>query len=150
MDTRTSTAKRRTLTASGMVSALASDLSLVKSQDGLTLNDMARILGKSTDRVGKYLAGEGTMDVVTFGLAKHQWNGRFTGSFDRLIGESRGDTTSDRAKGTCVLKAALALSEALEGDDHIDGREVHSNRKIIEDARDALTALLGKLELRAA
>jgi hypothetical protein len=59
------------------------------------------------------------------------------------------DTDADRTQQNKVLKAALALSIALEDDDQISPEEVRRNRATIETARDALDALLAKL-LRAA
>lgn len=59
------------------------------------------------------------------------------------------DTDTDRARESSVLKAALALSEALADDDEITPAEVRANRATIEAARDALDQLLSKL-VRAA
>jgi hypothetical protein len=63
--------------------------------------------------------------------------------------EATCSTDSDRSQQSKVLKAALALSIALEDDGEISPEEVRQNRATIEQARDALDALLGKL-VRAA
>lgn len=59
-------------------------------------------------------------------------------------------STDDRVAQSSVLKAALALSIALEDDDQIDADEVRQNRATIEAAVDALNGLLGKLNPRVA
>jgi len=79
-----------------------------------------------------------------------EWNGRFTGKLDRLCHDSRPTASEpDRIRGSKVLKAALALSVALEDDDEITPDEVRGNRSTIEQARDALDELLRKI-VRAA
>lgn len=55
----------------------------------------------------------------------------------------------DRVAQSSVLKAALALSIALEDDDRIDAEEVRQNRATIEEAIVALQGLLARL-VRAA
>jgi hypothetical protein len=62
---------------------------------------------------------------------------------------SRCDTDSDRASQSQVLKAALALSVALEDDDQVDVTEVKANKATIIAARDALDGLLAKLDAPA-
>lgn len=52
---------------------------------------------------------------------------------------------TDRACESKVLRAALALSLALADDDQISADEVRANLPAIEEAIEALTALLGKL-----
>ena len=59
------------------------------------------------------------------------------------------DTDADRTRQNKVLKAALALSEALEDDNQVSPEEVRQNRATIEAARDALDQMLAKL-VRAA
>lgn len=131
------------------VAALSKALGEIKHSDGLTLDDLAAVLGKSSDQVAKYLAGEAKMDAVTYGRGKREWNGRFTGYFDRLCTDSRPGAASDRDCESSILKAALALSVALSDDDQISAREIRANRHTIEAARDALDALLGRIRVAA-
>lgn len=131
------------------IASLSKALGEIKHQDGLTLDDLAAVLGKSSDQVAKYLAGEAKMDAVTFGRGKREWNGRFTGYFDRLCVDSRPGTESDREHESSVLKAALALSIALSDDNEITAREIRANRPTIEAARDALEALLCRVKVAA-
>jgi hypothetical protein len=119
--------------------------SLIKSQDRLTFSDLGAVLGKSEDQAAKYCDASASMDVVTFARAKREWNGRFTGALDRLCHDSRPAAGSDRGRHCKLLKAALAVAEALEDDDDVDASEVRANRVAIEDARDALNDLLAKL-----
>jgi hypothetical protein len=88
------------------------------------------------------------MDAIAFARGKREWNGRFTGQFDRLCVESRPAALSDRIAHTTVLKAVLALSEALEDGD-ISAEEVRDNRAVLEAGRDAIDGLLRKM-VRAA
>lgn len=141
--------KKPVFSASAILEAIASELSLIKSQDKLTYADLGAVLGKSEDQAAKYCDGTATMDAITFARGKREWNGRFTGKYDALCVESRPEGVHDRTAQCRVLKAALAMSEALEGDDIICRKEVRDNRKALEDARDAIDAQLEKL-VRAA
>jgi hypothetical protein len=136
---------RPVFSASAVLDAVAAELSLIKSQDRLTFSDLGAVLGKSEDQAAKYCDASASMDVVTFARAKREWNGRFTGALDRLCHDSRPAAGSDRGRHCKLLKAALAVAEALEDDDDVDASEVRANRVAIEDARDALNDLLAKL-----
>lgn len=136
--------------ASSVLAAIGDELSLIRQQDGLTWADIGAELGKSPDQAAKYADGSAEMGIIAFARAKRRWNGRFTGSLDRLIHGSKVGSDHDRVRHSKVLKAALALSVALEDDDEIDASEVRANRASIEAARDALDGLLAKLSVRAA
>ena len=136
---------RPVFSAFAVLDAVATELSLIKSQDRLTFSDLGAVLGKSEDQAAKYCDASASMDVVTFARAKREWNGRFTGALDRLCHDSRPAAGSDRGRHCKLLKAALAVAEALEDDDDVDASEVRANRVAIEDARDALSDLLAKL-----
>jgi DNA-binding IclR family transcriptional regulator len=131
--------------ASAVLDAIASELTAIKAADELTWSDMARVLGKSPDQAAKYADGTAEMGVVAFAAAKREWNGRFTGAVDRLCVDSRPSGDTDRSRQSMVLKAALALSIALEDDGEIDAGEVRQNRACLEGARDAIDQLLRKL-----
>lgn len=130
--------------ASNVRWALATALEEIKQADDLTDEDIAKVLGKSPDRARAYRRQEATMDAEAFGRAKREWNGRFTGYFDRLCVDSRPGAHCDRSALTALLEAAAALSKALE-DGIIEPREVLENRGELERARDAIDAQLGKL-----
>lgn len=136
--------KRPVFSASHVLDSIASELSLIKSQDSLTYADLGRVLGKSEDQAAKYCDGTAEMGVVAFASAKREWNGRFTGALDRLCHDSRPGEHDDRAATNSILKAALALSVALE-DGNVDHEEVRANRATLENARDAIDAQLAKL-----
>lgn len=136
--------------ASSVLTAVADELSLIRQQDGLTWADIGVELGRSGDQAAKYADGSAEMGIIAFARARRRWNGRFTGALDRLIEGERHNDEHDRVRHSKILKAALALSVALEDDDQIDAKEVHANRATIESARDALDALLGKLAVRSA
>jgi hypothetical protein len=139
-----SSGKRPVFSASSVLEALGADLELIKRQDKLTYADIGAVLNKSEDQAAKYCEGTAEMGVVAFARGAREWNGRFSGSLMQLCVDSRPATGCDRARQTKVLKAALALSEALEDDEEIDAQEVKDNRAIIEAARDALDELLRK------
>lgn len=147
--TRSSTPQRSIYSASNAVEALAKALTEIKHEDGLTDADIGAVLGKSEDMAAKYRTGLATMDFITFGRGKHYWNGRFTGHFDRLCADSRPGAHCDHAGQSTILKAALALSVALE-DGLVDREEVRANRSTLENARDAIEAQLAKLVSAAA
>jgi hypothetical protein len=126
-----------------IIEALGSALLRIKQEDELTWPDMGVALGKSDDRAALYASGQATMDVVTFYRAKQAFNGRFTGEADKLVEGARG-TVDPQHGQSCILKAALALSVALEDGDLTDA-EVRANRTTLHNARDAIDGLLARL-----
>ena len=141
--------KRATYSASNALEALGRALHEIKVQDGLTWADVGAVLGVGDDQAAKYAEGTATMNVVTFGRGKKEFNGRFTGYFDRLCEDSRPGKTCDRTGQSKILAAALALNIALE-DGEVDVEEVRANRATLEDARDAIDAQLAKLRVAVA
>lgn len=136
--------------ASSVLDGLGEALTTIRREDKLTFGDIAAVLGVSEDQAARYCAGSATMNAVTFFRGKREWNGRFTGAADRLCEHHRNGHGRDRARGSAVLKAALALSVALEDDEEITPDEVRANRATIEQARDALDELLRKLSPKIA
>lgn len=130
--------------ASNALAAIGNALGEIRQQDGLTWGEMGRVLGKSDDQAAKYADGSAEMGVVAFGLAKREWNGRFTGPFDRLCVGSRPGPLNDHTAHSAVLRGALAMSEALQNGNQIYDWEVKANRAALEAARDALEELLAK------
>lgn len=142
--------ERAVFSASNVLNVVGEALSAIRRDDQLTFADMAAVLGKSEDQAAKYCAGSAEMGIVSFARALREWNGRFGGSLIRLCHDSRPAATSDRGKQSAVLKAALALSLALEDDEEVDAEEVRRDRGALENARDAIDALLAKLQPREA
>ena len=137
--------KRPVFSASSALEAIATALSEIKRDDRLTYADLGALIGKSEDQAAKYCDGSATMDAITFGRAKREWNGRFTGYFDRLCVESRPATSTDRHDSNVILSAALTMCKALEDNNTIDRNEVLASRSELEAARDAIEAQLSKL-----
>jgi hypothetical protein len=135
---------RAVYSASAAREAIARALQEIKAQDRLTWSDVAAVLGKSPDMAAKYADATAAMDVETFGRGKREWNGRFTGYFDRLCESSRPGAHCDRGGLSSILSAAMALSIALE-DGKVEAEEVRANRHTLENARDAIEAQLSKL-----
>ena len=121
----------------------------IKAEDGLTWVDIGAVLGVSDDQAAKYAEGTAKMNAVTFGRGKRNWNGRFTGYFDRLCVESRPGIACREAEST-VLKAVMAMSVALSDDNQISETEIRDNRHSLENARDAIDQLLGRIGVRGA
>jgi len=145
MPSPTIAGKQPAYSASNALEALGRALHEIKSQDGLTWSDIGAVLGVGDDQAAKYAEGTAAMNAVTFGRGKKEWNGRFTGYFDRLCEDSRPGTLCDRSALTAVLDAAAKISHMLE-DGEIKPKEVRDHRKELEAARDALDAQLGKLK----
>lgn len=145
---RKSTPQRSIFSASAVLDAIASELTVIKHEDGLTDADLGRILGKSEDQAAKYRTGLAEMGIVAFAAGKREWNGRFTGALDRLCVDSRPGKICDYTALTTVLDAAARISKALE-DGTITPDEVRDNRPSLEQARASIDALLGKMRIVA-
>ena len=141
--------KKPTYSASNAVEALGRAIAEIKHQDSLTWADIGAVLGKSEDQAAKYADGTATMDAITYGRGKREWNGRFTGYFDRLCVDSRPSGVSDHSTLTAVLNAAASLSHALE-DGEVSPEEVREHRSELEAASDAIQEQLKKLTVSAA
>lgn len=139
---------RTVYSASAAVEALGRALSEIKAADRLTWSDIGAVLGVSDDQAAKYADGTATMNAVTLGRGKREWNGRFTGYFDRLCEDSRPGKVCDRSTLTAILDLSFRLSKFLE-DGEIDPDEVRECRSQLEHVRDLITAQLGKLRLVA-
>lgn len=143
MTDRTIHGNRSPASASDILESVGRDLLQIKLDDRLTFADLGAVLGKSEDQAAKYCEGSADMGLVSFARGMSAWNGRFTNRLANLLtGEP--DATCDHAKQSKVLKAALALSVALE-DGAVDDEEIRQNRRTIEHAVDALQALLSRV-----
>lgn len=134
---------RPAYSASNAVEAIGRALHEIRQQDGLTWGDVGAVLGVSEDQAAKYANGMATMSAVTYGRGKREWNGRFTGPFERLCVDSRPGNHCDYAALTSVLTAATTISAALS-DGQITASEIRAARTQLEQARDDLDALLSK------
>lgn len=143
--TGTSTPTRPVFSASTVRDKIADTLAAIKEEDCLTYADMGRVMGKSGDRAEAYCNGDFS-DMSGFSMlaAWREWNGRFIGPIRALVEGSRPGAHCDHAGQSSILKAALALSVALE-DGVVDREEVRANRSTLECARDAIEAQLAKL-----
>ena len=135
---------------SDALDTLGEDIAAIRAEDSLTWADMGRGMGKCKDRAQDYSKGLSDMPVSAFLLGCREWNGRFAGRVLAMIGkrladlETRAEHTSDRAKESSVLKAALALSVAL-ADDNLSDEEIVSNRETLDSAAAAIDALLARI-----
>lgn len=134
---------RSIYSASAAAAAIGRAILEIKSEDTLTWAEIGIVLGKSEDQVAKYADGSAYMDFVTYGRGKREWNGRFTGYFERLCVDSRPGNQCDHSALTNVLSAATSLSQSL-ADGEITAAEIRESRQLLEQARDDLDALLSK------
>lgn len=134
--------------ASLIGAALGDALSRIRQEDRMTWGALGEVLGKSEDQVAKYADGTATMDVVTFYRGKAAWNGRFTGAADKLVEAARGEADGHHTQ-SCILKAALELSVAL-ADGELSVAEIRAAAGTLQNARDAVDALLARLTPKAA
>ena len=140
----------RTFSASAILDAVAADLSQIRDEDGLTYAELGTVLGKSGDQAEKYTKGTAEMGIVAYARAKREWNGRFAGSVNRLIAEARGETTTDREDECALIRAVMALADALADDGEVSVAEVRQHRAVLEQAGEAIAHQLAKLPPRAA
>ena len=146
MQHRTSTRPTMVFSASNARAVVAESLQTIKDEHGYTDEDLGRVLGKSEDRAAAYRKGDSGMDAFSFMAAWREWNGDFIGPIRRFVEGSRPKSVGDRLAQHHVLSAATALSEALSGTDELDPETIRKNRAVLEQGRDALDALLGKLK----
>lgn len=142
----------RSVSASEMMEAIGESLSAIKSEDGLTDADLGAELGKSEDQAAKYRTSLAEMPATVFIRACRRWNGRFA---NRVFGLFGGKLVmldpgagSDRAGQTALMRAVLALQDALE-DDVLDDVELVQRRAIIEEAGRAIDRWRNRLSLRS-
>jgi hypothetical protein len=139
------TTRRRAITASAILDAIADALTLIKHEDRLRWSDMGEIIGKSEDQVAKYADGSATMDVISAAKARAAWGSRFTGNIDRLIDKERAPISEGQAQH-CILKCALAIEESRDQHGRLTIEDIRSNRATLENARDAIDAQLKRLK----
>ena len=128
---------------SNALEALGRAIHEIRHQDGLTWADIGAVLGVSDDQAANYANARAQMPVSVYGRGKREWNGRFTGYFERLCVDSRPGNHCDYTALTNVLTAATSISEAL-ADGQITAAEIRECRSRLEQARDDLDALLSK------
>lgn len=135
--------KNRFLSASMILEAAGDALSRIRHEDGLKWADIGHVLGKSEDQAAKYADGTAEMGLVASVRAKQVWGERFTGGINALL--TPATTFQDaQASQSAILKAALALSVALEDGD-LSVAEIRANRSTLERAGEAIAAQLARL-----
>lgn len=134
---------RRAVTASVILETLGDALSRIRQEDRLTWADMGRVVGKSEDQAAKYADGTAEMGAVALFYAKQAWGERFTGGINALLLDSK-PANDPQAAQSCILKAALALSIALE-DGELSEKEIAANRSTLERASEAIASQLARL-----
>lgn len=135
--------KRRTISASGILTALGDALSRVRAEDRLTWDDVGRVLGKSPDQAAKYADASAEMGVTAFAFAVREWGSRFTGGLDRLLAGDAGEECPRRAE-TDILRCALTLSSLL-ADGELSVAEIRDNLSVLETARDRIDGQLARV-----
>lgn len=145
--------RHRIASASSMLAALGDSLTAIKREDELTDSDLAAGLGKGDDQAAKYRTGLAEMSVTTFLRGCLHWNGRFANTALAMVGMKlvpmdAGEVT-DRQGVTSLMRAVLALQEALEDDGVVDDVELIQSRALIEDAGRFVDQCRERLKVRA-
>jgi len=141
---------RKGFCVSDALDTLGEDIARIRQEDGLTWEDVGRELGKCKDRARDYSKALSEMPLSVFLLGCRRWNGRFAGRVLAMIGkrladlETSAEHSTDRAKESSILKAALALSVALD-DDLLSDEEIRANRQTLEEASASIDALLRRI-----
>src|SRR4051812_17229302 len=126
--------RNRPLTASDIRETVGDALASIRIEDKLTWIDLGEILGKSDDQAAKYADGSAEMGIVCYTKARIAWGSRFTGAIDKIVERVSPNVDAKQAQ-SCILKAALALSVALE-DGELTDDEIRANRSTLERAKD--------------
>lgn len=135
------------VSSSAILKEAGDALGRIRQEDNLTWADMGTVLGKDGDQAAKYADGSAEMKLVACFRAKQVWGERFAGPINALFRHTV--TPQDaQASQSAILKAALALSVALEDGD-LSVAEVRSNRSTLESARQAIDAQLQRLNPRS-
>jgi succinyl-CoA synthetase alpha subunit len=135
--------KRRTVSASSLLTALGSDLGQIRQDDKLTWADLGRVLGKSEDQAAKYADGTAEMPVTAYLFGQHAWGTRLTGRVEALVSAARAPV-HDHHVLPDLLGCAKGLADGLR-DGSLSLRDIAANRSEIEEAITALQGLLEKL-----
>lgn len=134
---------KRAVPASRILEELGNALGRIRQEDHLTWADIGSHLGKSEDQAAKYADATAEMGAVACFKAWHLWGERFSGGAKALFEHPVARHDAHRAQ-SCVLRAALALAEALE-DGELTVQEIHANRSTLENALDAISAQLARI-----
>jgi hypothetical protein len=134
------------LTSSRILKAVGDDISKIKSEDELTWVEVGEILGVSDDQAAKYADGSASMNLVTYTKGRIAWNGRFTGSLDKLVEGSAGQVDGHHVL-TLLFTAGGAIAKALE-DGALSDHEILKARKNLEDLKAAIDKLLARITPR--
>jgi hypothetical protein len=133
----------RAVSASQILQQLGDALSRIRQEDRLTWADIGAHLGKSEDQAAKYADGTAEMGAVACFRAWNLWGERFCGGAKSLFVKSHNDHDARMAQ-SCVLRAALALAEALEDGD-LTLQEIRDNRGTLEKAQTVIAAQLARI-----
>ena len=135
------------LTSSRILSAVGDDLLKIKSEDRLTWVDVGEVLGVSDDQAAKYADASAAMNLVTFIRGKLAWNGRFTGTLDKLVERST-DHIDGHHLMTLLFECGGELARAME-DGALTDEEIRKARKQLELLRAGIDKLLARIGPKA-
>ena len=137
----------KTARASDILEALGNDLLKIKMEDKLTWAELGRVLGVSEDQAAKYADGTATMNAVAYTFGRIAWNGRFTGSLDKLV-ERATDHIDGHHLMTLLFECGGELARAME-DGTLTDEEIRKARKQLESLRAGIDKLLARIGPRA-
>jgi hypothetical protein len=137
----------RAVSASSLIESLATSLSSIKHEDGLTDQELGRYLHKGTDAGKAYRTGYAEMGAVAFLRGCERWNGRFANDALSKVGMKLvpigGSEVSGQTLQTRLSKLMLEVSLALE-DGVLDDFEVQRMKRCLIEAGEAIDATRGR------
>jgi succinyl-CoA synthetase alpha subunit len=137
----------KTLRASDILEALGLDLLRIKMDDKLTWAELGEVLGVSEDQAAKYADATATMNAVAYTRGRIAWNGRFTGSLDKLV-ERTTDHIDGRHLMTLLFECGGELARYME-DGNLTDEEIRKARKQLETLRAGIDKLLARIGPKA-
>ncbi|WP_404711522.1 hypothetical protein [Sphingomonas sp. MMS24-J13] len=144
--------QHRTVTASLLLDAIGASLQNIADEDRATDADLGAVLGKSKDSAERYRKAIGDMGAISFLRGCAKWDGRFANPVLAQIGMKLVplDTSdgNDRQGVTTVMRAGMALLEALENDNIVDDEELDDRRALIEAGGRVFNQYRERLRLR--
>lgn len=135
------------VSALDILSALGDDLLKIKMGGKLKWAEIGEVLGVSEDQAAKYTDGSAQMGVVAYTRGRIAWNGKFTGSLDRLVEQAGGEIDGHHVL-TLIFSAGGEIAKALE-DGSLTDEEIRKARKQLEDLRAGIDKLLCRIGPRS-
>ena len=137
----------KTIRASDILEALGNDLLKIKMEDRATWAELGEVLGVSEDQAAKYADATATMNAVAYTRGRIAWNGRFTGTLDKLVERST-DHIDGHHLMTLIFECGGELARSME-DGTLCDEDIRKARKQLEGLRAGIDKLLARIGPKA-